>query len=58
VSDKLDHLAFGDAADLIEMQAALALDFFGLFRGAEKGVSDHGDGGKGSATHGQQQFPI
>jgi hypothetical protein len=33
------------------MQAALALNFFGIFRGTKKGVGDHSDGGNGSTTH-------
>jgi hypothetical protein len=40
------------------MQAALAFDLFWIFRGAKKGVSDHGDGGNGSATHREHEFPI
>jgi hypothetical protein len=56
--DELDYLAFGDAADLIQMQAALALDFFGFLGGPKKGISNHGEGGKRGATHGEQQFPV
>ena len=43
VLDEFDDLAFGDATNLIQMQAALAFGFFGIFGRAEKSVSDHRD---------------
>jgi hypothetical protein len=51
VGNELDHLAFGNAADLIQVQATLALDVFGIFRRTKKGVGNHSDGGYGGATH-------
>src|ERR1700687_734900 len=58
VRDELGDLAFRYAADLVQMKAAPAFDFFGIFRGAKKGVGDHGDGGNRGATHGEKEFPI
>jgi hypothetical protein len=43
---------------LIQVQAAFALDFFRIFRGAKKSVSNHGQGGSGGATHCEHEFPI
>jgi hypothetical protein len=48
--DEFDDLAFRDAADLVQMQAALALDFLRVFRGAKKSVCNHQDGGNSGAT--------
>jgi hypothetical protein len=49
--NELDDLAFRDAPDLIQMQAAPALNFLGIFRRAKKSVGDHGDSSNGSTTH-------
>ena len=56
--DKFDDLAFRDAADLIQVQAALAFDFLGIFHRTKKSVGDHGDSGNRGATHGEKEFPI
>src|SRR6267154_608312 len=52
--DQLDDLAFGDAADLIQVQAALTLNFFRILRGTKKGISDHDDGGTSRAAFGSE----
>jgi hypothetical protein len=56
--DEVDDLALSDAANLIQMKAALAFLGFRVHGRAEKGVNNHGNGGKGRATHGQHEFPI
>jgi hypothetical protein len=56
--DQFDDLAFSDAADLIQVQAALALNFFRIFRGPKESVSNHDDGGNSGTTHRQHEFPI
>jgi hypothetical protein len=53
VLDELDDLPFGNAADLIQMQAALAFRFFGVRSGTEEGISNHGQRGERRATHGE-----
>ena len=56
---EFDDLAFGDAADLIQVQAALALDVFGSSVRAKKCVGDHGDrGDRGAAPWPAITFPI
>src|SRR5580704_5980568 len=56
--DQLNNLTFGNAADLVQVQPALALDFLRIFRGTKKGVGDHADGGNSSTAHSQHEFPI
>ena len=58
VLDDVDDLAFGDAADLIELKAALPLDVFGWFRGAKERIGDHRNGGDGGHSHTQRNFQI
>src|SRR6202140_4180123 len=58
VLDELDDLPFGNAADLVQMEAALAFLFFGIQGGTQESISDHGQRGYQRATHGEQQFPI
>ena len=55
---KLDHLTLGDAADLIEVQTALAFNRFFVLNGTSKGVKNHKDGGNGGATHREYEFRI
>jgi hypothetical protein len=45
-------LAFSDAANLIQMKAALAFLRFQIHGGTEEGIGDHGQSGKGRASHG------
>jgi hypothetical protein len=56
--NKLHDLAFRNASDLIQMQAALALNLLRIFRRAKKGVSNHGHCGNGCTTHRHNEFPI
>ena len=58
ILDEIDDLAFGDAADLIELKAALPLDVFGWFRGAKERIGDHRNGGDGGHSHTQRNFQI
>jgi hypothetical protein len=55
---QFDDLPFGDSADLIEVQAALALGFFRINRGTKKCVGDHHDSRDGDSSNGSDQFPI
>jgi hypothetical protein len=56
--DELDNLAFGDASNLIQVQAPLALGLFGVHGGAYEGIGNHGDGSDCGATEGKREFPI
>jgi hypothetical protein len=56
--DDVDNLTFGDAADLIELKAALALKIFGRFSGTKEGVGDHGDCNDSRSAHAQCHFQI
>jgi hypothetical protein len=56
--DEFDDLAFGDAADLIEIEASFALEVFGRFGGTEECVGDHRDGGDSCSAHAQRYFQI
>ncbi len=56
--DDVNNLTFGDAADLVELQAALALDVFGRFGGAKESVGHHRDGGDGGDSHTKRYFQI
>ena len=58
ILDEVHDLAFGNAADLIEMEAALAFLGFGILGGAEKSVNNHGDGGDSCAPHDKHKLPI
>jgi hypothetical protein len=58
VCDEFNDLAFRYAADLIQVQAALAFDFLGIFRGTKKSVRNHQDGRNRGATHHEDKFPI
>ena len=49
---------FGNATDLIQVQAALALNFFRILRRPKKSVGNHDDGSNGGSTHRQHEFPI
>jgi hypothetical protein len=56
--DDVDDLAFGDAADLIELKAAFALDVFGWFSGAKESVGNHRYGCDGGNAHPERYFQI
>ena len=58
VLDKLNDLAFGNSANLIQVQAAFAFCFIGVDRGAKKGVGDHSDGGDCRGSHAEQKLPV
>src|SRR5207245_1913949 len=58
ILDEVHDLAFGDAADLVQMEPALALFGFGILGGAEKSVNNHGDSGDGRAPHDKHKLPI
>jgi len=59
VGNELDDLTLGDAADLIQVQATLALDVFRIFRWTKKCVGNHPDGRlRAAPTHRQHEFPI
>ena len=58
VLGQLDDLPFGDAANLIEMQAALALGFIGIDGRTEKSVGDHGERGDRRTPHSQHKLPF
>ena len=51
--DQIHDLPFGNAADLVQMEAALAFRFFGILRGTEERIGDHGQCGDRRSTHGQ-----
>ena len=53
---KLHDLPLGDAADLIQVQAALALDGFRIFRGTRKGVANHDQSSDGHASHDENEI--
>src|SRR5262249_15318328 len=55
---QFDDLAFGDAANLIQVQAAFSLHGLGLLGGTEKRVGNHGHGGPRGAAHGQRPFSL
>src|SRR5262249_41734754 len=55
---ELDDLPLGDAANLIQVQAAPAFDGFRLLLRTKEGISNHGDGGDGSPAHRESHFPI
>jgi hypothetical protein len=48
---KFDDLPFGDAPNLIQVQATFALSVFGMFRGSKESISDHGNRRDRSDTH-------
>jgi hypothetical protein len=58
VFNKLDHLAFGNSADLVQVKTAFAFGFLGIRGGTEKRVYNHGQAGNRGATHGQHKFPV
>src|ERR1700722_1992551 len=58
VLDDVDDLAFGDAADLIELKATLTLEVFGWFRGPKERVGNNCDRGDGGHSHTQRNFQI
>src|ERR1700739_4555805 len=51
-------LTFGDAPDLVEVQAAFAFGLQRIYRRAKKSVGDDGDRRRDSTDYGQCQFPI
>ncbi len=53
VLDELNDLPFGNAADLVQVEAALAFLFFGIRRGTQESISDHRQRGDQRATHGE-----
>ena len=53
---KLDDLALRDSPDLVQVQAALAFNGFGILGGTAKGVDNHDNGGNGGATHREYEF--
>ena len=58
VFGEFDHLAFGDATNLIEVQTAAAFSFFRIDCRAKKGIGDHRDCGECCAGDGGESFPI
>ena len=58
VLNEVDNRTLGDAPDLIQMEAALALFCFRVTLGTEKCVHNHGDSRDGCATHGKRELPI
>src|SRR5262249_41645728 len=55
---KFHNLPFGDASNLIQVQASFALDVFGMFRGPKESISDHGNRRDRSNAHREDEFPI
>jgi hypothetical protein len=56
--DEFDNLPFGDASNLIQVQAPLALGLFGIHGGAHEGIGNHGDGSDCGAAESEREFPI
>src|ERR1700719_1322078 len=55
---KFDDLALRDTPDLVQVQAALALNGFRILGGTAKGVKDHDDRGNRGGAHGKYEFRI
>ena len=58
VLNKLDHLAFRNSPNLVQVKTAFAFGFLGIRGGTEKRVCNHGQAGNRGATHGQHKFPV
>src|SRR5882672_7080536 len=56
--NKLDHLAFGNSANLVQMKTAFALRFFRVDGRVEECVSDHGQRSDCSPAYSQHKFPV
>ena len=54
--DYIDNLAFGDAADLIELKAALAFEIFWRLSRTEECVGDHRNRGDRGGDHAHGNF--
>ena len=55
---KLDHLAFRDSSNQVQMQPALAFLGLRISRGTRERIGDQRQCGEGSATNHEQQFPV
>jgi hypothetical protein len=58
VLNKLDHLAFSNSPNLVQVKTAFAFRFFRVHGRAEERVSDHGQRGDCSPAYGQHKFPV
>jgi hypothetical protein len=56
--DELYNLAFCNAANLIQVQAALTFVLFSVHSGANEGVGNHGDRGDCGANESERELPI